>query len=87
MAPPRTPAERAASAELVRAVGEVAFGPSWVVALADALGVKRLTVSRWSAGKSIPSAETVRAMRALLMDRRERISAVAKRLKAGPPQP
>lgn len=84
MAQRKTPEERAASAALVKAVGEVAFGPTWVVALAAALGRPRLTINRWASGERIPSAADMSAMKALLADRSARISAVAKRIKAGP---
>jgi transcriptional regulator with XRE-family HTH domain len=76
----RTEDERAASAALVAAIGEAAFGPAWKLALAEAIGVTRLTVNRWAKGAMIPTEANLAAMRGLLADRQARIASVAKRL-------
>ena len=42
------------NAPTLETIGETLFGPSWVGALADALGVNRRTIERWRPDNYIP---------------------------------
>lgn len=56
------------------------FGARWKDALAQALGVSRMTIHRWAAGERSPGAEEWEAIGRLLDAHRDRIRDVRRRV-------
>lgn len=70
----------AASGALVTAAGSAMFGERWKDALAQAIGVARMTVHRWATGERSPGPEHWEAIGRLLDAHRDRIKDVRRRV-------
>jgi hypothetical protein len=64
------------SAELIRAIGAALFGSRYQQDLAEALGVNRRTVSRWSSGEGEPRAGVWLDLLGIMWERRRELGAL-----------
>ena len=61
------------SAELIRAIGPALFGATYRQELAEALGVDRRTVGRWSSGEAEPRAGAWKDLLGIMWERRREL--------------
>lgn len=64
------------SAELISTIGPALFGATYQTELAEALGVDRRTVSRWSSGEAEPRAAVWTDLLGIMWERRRQLSAL-----------
>jgi len=64
------------SAELIRAIGAALFGSRYQQDLAEALGVNRRTVSRWSSGEDEPRPGVWPDLLGIMWERRRQLGAL-----------
>ena len=64
------------SAELIRAIGAALFGSRYQQDLAEALGVNRRTVSRWSSGEDEPRPSVWQDLLGIMWERRSELGAL-----------
>ena len=64
------------SAELIRAIGPALFGATYQTELAEALGVDRRSVSRWSSGEAEPRAAVWTDLLGIMWERRRQLGAL-----------